>query len=61
MALTMAISQQPRTFGSPQERLDYLIEMLCEMRRLSAPDYPSVGDHLQAAIDEAQRLVRLRD
>lgn len=47
-------------FGSPQERLEYLVDMIKQLQSMATDDYPTVSRHLQAAAEEADRLGRLR-
>lgn len=47
-------------FGSPQDRLEYLLDMIRQLQSLSAADFPTVSAHLKAAGDEAGRLEGLR-
>ncbi len=51
---------EARKFEQPQQLLDYLVTLLGELRGMSAPDFPSVSRHIQAAEAEAERLKSLR-
>lgn len=60
MALQLPQIQFDR-FGSVQDRLEYLIEMIGQLDSMSAADLPTVSRHLKAAREEAVRLSALRD
>lgn len=47
-------------FGTPEQRLEYLVDMIKQLQSMSARDYPTVSRHLAAAGEEADRLGRLR-
>lgn len=47
-------------FGNPQQRLEYLVDMIKQLKSMSAADYPTVSRLLQVALDEAARLEGLR-
>jgi hypothetical protein len=47
-------------FGTPQQRLEYLVDMIKQLQSMSAADYPTVSRHLEAAGAEAGRLESLR-
>lgn len=61
--ITMALTV-PRPsdhhFGDPQQRLEYLVDMIQQLQSMAAVDYPTVSRHLAAALQEAKRLESLR-
>jgi len=47
-------------FGTPQQRLEYLTDMIKQLQSMAAADYPTVSRYLQVAREEAERLGQLR-
>lgn len=48
-----------RPFGDPQQRLEYMIDMIRQLQSMSATHYPTVSRHLGVAQEEAERLRNL--
>jgi len=51
----MPPARQPPSQGSPQDRLEYCVDLLTELHEMLSSTYPAVAEHVKAALEEASR------